>query len=79
MRADAPPLRISRRQMVNNILGRGLNEGTWLSMPTIGNARQINASYGAADLLVLGTLVWGMFAAVRIVRTYAANLKDVVH
>ena len=38
--------------MVNNILGRGLNEGTWLSMPTIGNARQINASYGAADLLI---------------------------
>jgi hypothetical protein len=46
----------------------GPEKSSWLSMPTIGNAKTLNASYGASEVLVVGVLLWGMFAAVRIVR-----------
>ena len=37
--------------MVNNIFGGELAEGrTWLSVPTLGNARKLNASYGASEV-----------------------------
>ena len=61
--------------MVNNIFGGELTEGTWLSVPTIGNAKQLNAAYGASEVLVLGTFMWGMFAAVKIVRKEEALLQ----
>jgi len=60
---------------VNNIFGGELSEGTWLSIPTIGNAKKVNASYGASEVLVLGTFLWGMFAAVKIVRMEEALLQ----
>ena len=61
--------------MVNNIFGGELSQGSWLSVPTIGNAKELNAAYGASEVLVLGTFVWGMFAAVRIVRKEEALLQ----
>jgi hypothetical protein len=61
--------------MVHNIFGNELSSGSWLSVPTIGNASRLNASYGAAEVLVLGSLLWGMFAAVSIVRKEEALLQ----
>lgn len=61
--------------MVDNIFGGELHVKNWLAVPTIGNARSLNAAYGAAELLVLATLLWGMFAAVSIVRKDEALLQ----
>ena len=55
--------------------GDGLQVKNWLSVQTIGNARSLTAAYGAAELLVLGTLLWGLFTAVEIVRKQETRLQ----
>ena len=46
-------------ELVNNAFGDGLSgtNKSWLSMPTIGNAKQLSASYGASEVLVIGTFL----------------------
>ena len=61
--------------MIDNIYGDGLQVKNWLSVQTIGNARSLTAAYGAAELLVLGTLLWGLFTAVEIVRKQETRLQ----
>ena len=62
--------------MVHNMYGGELGEGiSWLSMPTIGNAKGLNSAYGAAEIMILSVLLWGMFAARRIVRKEEELLK----
>ena len=62
--------------MVHNMYGGELGEGlSWLSMPTIGNAKGLNSAYGASEIMILSVLLWGMFAARRIVRKEEELLK----
>ena len=42
---------------------------------TVGNMPRLDASYGVSELLVFGVLVYGMFAAFRLVRTTASEMR----
>lgn len=63
--------------LVQNTTGGQLQEQqSWLSIHTFGNVPRLDASYGASELLILCTLLYGMFEAVRLVNSAARTMQS---
>ena len=65
----------SLANLVQNMTGGLLEEANWMSIHTFGNVARLDASYGASELMVLSTLLFGMFSAVRLVREASYVMK----
>ena len=64
----------SLANLVQNTTGGQLEDQHPLSVHTLGNVPKLDASYGASELLVLCVLLWGLFEALRLVRSHLAAL-----